>query len=93
MEKNSEQPILSLYSKEQLGSLQSDLMIDDRAYPKLITVFPANVYMAQNPHLFPDISPTALLIRLPLQLVPILWAWWATKPDPNTGFDTSPKRQ
>jgi len=59
----------------------------------LIAVFPANIYMAQNPHLFPDISPTALLIRLPLQLVPILWAWWVTKPDPNSSFDTLPKRQ
>jgi len=50
----------------------------------LIAVFPANVYMAQNPHLFPQFTPTALLIRLPLQIVPILWAWWATKPDSET---------
>ncbi|MEO6724122.1 MAG: DoxX family membrane protein [Blastocatellia bacterium] len=47
----------------------------------LIAVFPANVYMALNAHLFPTISPAALLIRLPLQLVMILWAWWATMPD------------
>ena len=47
----------------------------------LIAVFPANVYMAQHPHLFPDISQTALLIRLPIQLLLIWWAWWATKPD------------
>lgn len=47
----------------------------------LIAVFPANVYMAQNSQLFPEFNPLALWIRLPLQLVPILWAWWATKPD------------
>ncbi len=47
----------------------------------LIAVFPANVYMAMNPHLFPTIPPAGLLLRLPLQLVMILWAWWATKPD------------
>ena len=47
----------------------------------LIAVFPANVYMALNSHLFPTIPPAGLLIRLPLQLVMILWAWWATKPD------------
>ena len=47
----------------------------------LIAVFPANVYMALNSELFPTIPPAALLIRLPLQLVPILWAWWATKPE------------
>lgn len=47
----------------------------------LLAVFPANVYMAQNPHLFPDISATALLIRLPIQLLLIWWARWATKPN------------
>lgn len=47
----------------------------------LIAVFPANVFMAQNPHLFPDISQTALLIRLPIQLLLIWWAWWATRPN------------
>lgn len=47
----------------------------------LIAVFPANVFMAQNPHLFPDISQTALLIRLPVQMLLIWWAWWATRPN------------
>lgn len=35
----------------------------------LIAVFPANIYMAINPQLFPEFSPTALYLRLPLQLV------------------------
>lgn len=47
----------------------------------LIAVFPANVYMALNSQRFPAIPPAFLLIRLPLQLIPIFWAWWATKPD------------
>lgn len=55
----------------------------------LVAVFPANVYMAQNSHLFPEFNPTALWIRLPLQLVPILWAWWATKPDREAEAATS----
>jgi uncharacterized membrane protein len=49
----------------------------------LIAVFPANLYMAQNPHLFPDVSHTLLLIRLPIQLLLIWWVWWATKPPRN----------
>ena len=45
----------------------------------LIAVFPANIYMAMNPQLFPDISQTALYIRLPLQLVLMAWAFWFTR--------------
>lgn len=45
----------------------------------LIAVFPANIYMAMNPQLFPDISQTALYIRLPLQFVLIAWAFWFTR--------------
>jgi len=50
----------------------------------LIAVFPANLHMAVNSHLFPDFNSTVLWIRLPIQLVFILWAWWATKPDDET---------
>jgi uncharacterized membrane protein len=45
----------------------------------LIAVFPANIHMALNPQLFPDISPPALWLRLPLQAVFIAWAFWYTK--------------
>ena len=45
----------------------------------LIAVFPANLYMALNPHLFSEFSPTALYARLPLQLLLIGWAYWYTK--------------
>jgi uncharacterized membrane protein len=44
----------------------------------LIAVFPANVHMALNPQLFPHIPPAALWLRLPLQAVFILWAYWFT---------------
>jgi uncharacterized membrane protein len=47
----------------------------------LIAVFPANLHMALNPELFPDVKPTALLIRLPFQAMFIAWAYWFTRPD------------
>ena len=49
----------------------------------LIAVFPANIYMAMNPQLFPDISQTALYLRLPLQFVLIAWAFWFTRNEKN----------
>lgn len=45
----------------------------------LIAVFPANIYMAMNPQLFPEFTQTALYIRLPLQIVLIAWTFWFTK--------------
>ena len=45
----------------------------------LIAVFPANIFMALNPQMFSDISPTALYLRLPLQMVLIAWAFWFTR--------------
>jgi len=47
----------------------------------LIAIFPANIYMAQHAELFPWTNQTALLIRLPIQLVLILWAYWFTRPE------------
>jgi uncharacterized membrane protein len=44
----------------------------------LVAVFPANVYMYQHPEKF-ALSPTLLLLRLPLQLVLILWAYAYTR--------------
>ena len=41
----------------------------------LVLVFPVNIYMALTPENF-DLSPAALWIRLPLQLVLI---WWVLK--------------
>jgi uncharacterized membrane protein len=47
----------------------------------LIAVYPANIHMALNPQLYPDVSPTALYLRLPMQFVLMGWLWWAARPD------------
>lgn len=48
----------------------------------LVAIFPANVHMAMHPESFPDVAPLLLYLRLPLQGVLILWAWWYTRPSP-----------
>ena len=45
----------------------------------LIAVLPANVHMATHPDLYPTIPSIALWLRLPLQGVLILWAYWYTR--------------
>jgi uncharacterized membrane protein len=45
----------------------------------LLAVFPANIYMALNPQLFPNLPPLALWLRLPLQALFIAWAYLFTK--------------
>jgi uncharacterized membrane protein len=47
-----------------------------------VAVFPANINMAWNDIQPTDAHvPTALLwLRLPLQIVFVLWAWWVGKP-------------
>ena len=45
-----------------------------------VAVFPANLHMALNPALFSQFTPTGLWLRLPLQAVVIVWAYWATRP-------------
>lgn len=47
----------------------------------LIAIFPANIHLAMNPQIIPEVSPTMHLLRLPLQAVLIAWAWWFTKPN------------
>jgi uncharacterized membrane protein len=47
----------------------------------LIAVYPANIHMAVNSHLYPEVSPGVLWGRLPLQFVLIAWAWWYTRED------------
>ncbi len=44
----------------------------------LIAVFPANVYLYQHQEILPA-SPLVHLLRLPLQGVFILWAYWHTR--------------
>ena len=45
----------------------------------LIAVFPANIYLFQHQEILPA-PPLAHLLRLPLQAVFILWAYWHTRP-------------
>lgn len=45
----------------------------------LIAVFPANIFMAQHAEFFSEFSPTALYLRLPVQTVLIVWAFWFTR--------------
>jgi len=40
-----------------------------------IAVTPANIHMAMNPDLFPDVSETLLYLRLVLQVL-LLWLIW-----------------
>lgn len=44
----------------------------------LVAVFPANLFMYQHPERF-GLSPTLLLLRLPLQGVLIVWAYAYTR--------------
>jgi len=46
----------------------------------LVAVFPANIHMAMHPEQYPALSPFALYVRLPIQGLFILWAWWFTRP-------------
>ena len=46
----------------------------------LIAVFPANIHMALNPDLFPEIASNLLYVRLIFQLIFIYWACSATRP-------------
>ncbi len=45
----------------------------------MIAVFPANIYVYQNQDLLPA-PPILHLLRLPLQGVFLLWAYWHTRP-------------
>jgi uncharacterized membrane protein len=49
----------------------------------LIAVYPANIYMAMNPNLFPEFSVLLLYVRLALQFVFIIWVFKATEMSHN----------
>ena len=51
----------------------------------LVAVFPANIHMAVNHDLYPNYSVTALWLRLPLQIVLMVCAYWYTVPDSQRG--------
>ncbi len=45
----------------------------------LIAVFPANLHMALHAELYPRLPPILLWLRLPMQGLLILWAFWFTR--------------
>jgi uncharacterized membrane protein len=45
-----------------------------------LAVTPANVHMWLNPHLFPDVPPALLSIRLAVQVALLCCIWWSTRP-------------
>ena len=45
----------------------------------LVAIFPANIYMAYQLDLFPNIPPLLFYLRLPLQALLIYWVWVATR--------------
>jgi uncharacterized membrane protein len=47
----------------------------------LVAVFPANIYLAQTDGAALGVSALAAWVRLPIQLLLILWAWWYTRAD------------
>lgn len=62
----------------------------------LAAVFPANVYMATNETLndvIPDrlegVARVAAWVRLPLQGLLMLWAWWYTRPASEPSGESS----
>jgi len=59
----------------------------------LVAIFPANLHMAMNPQAFPDMPPLLLYLRLPLQAVLILWAWWYTDVVTTSGASVVPPRR
>ena len=49
----------------------------------LVTVYPANIYMALTPEAFPNISIELLYFRLALQFLFFYWAYVVTLPAYN----------
>ena len=56
-----------------------------------ICVTPANVHMWLHADQFPEISETALLIRLPVQVLLLACIWWSTQA-PRTGETVGGRR-
>jgi len=47
----------------------------------LIVFMTVHIHMVMNPHLFKDVPEYILWLRIPLQFVLILWAYWHTRPE------------
>jgi len=58
----------------------------------LLAIYPANIHMAVNHHLYPELPMIFHWIRLPLQFVLIAWAWWFTKADEEKQVKYEPRK-
>lgn len=47
----------------------------------LVAVYPANIHMALNPHLYPEYNQALLWVRLPIQVVLMAWVYSYTRRD------------
>lgn len=47
----------------------------------LVAVYPVNVHMALNPDLYPQYNQALLWVRLPIQVVLMVWVYWYTRRD------------
>jgi uncharacterized membrane protein len=58
----------------------------------LVAIYPANIHMAINNHLYPELPMTYHWIRLPFQFVLIAWAWWFTRSDEEKELKYEPRK-
>jgi len=80
-------PLIAVYVSGAIEILLAVLLFVKRIRPLVgwgiialtIAVTPANVHMWLNPHLFPEVSPTLLSVRLVIQLFLIALIWWVTR--------------
>lgn len=47
----------------------------------LVAFMPVHIHMVANPELYPEVPEIGLWIRLPVQALFMLWAYWFTRPD------------
>jgi uncharacterized membrane protein len=58
----------------------------------LLAIYPANIHMAINNHLYPNLPMIFHWVRLPFQFVLIAWAWWFTKTDDVEELKYEPRK-
>lgn len=51
----------------------------------LLVFMTVHIHMVMNPHLFPKVPTYLLWLRIPMQFVLILWAYWYTRPMQTNG--------
>jgi len=57
----------------------------------ILCVTPANVYMWQNPQLFPKVPPALLSLRLLIQVLLLALVWWSTRLERGPVLASAPR--